>query len=126
MDPKLLAIIQAKRLVSYMNKTKWSSLAAEMLSGRHYRPMVQVKYVDENAITGFCHFEWCAVRDGFNCESIEWMRLDCLERPYLGRLADAKIIDHKTKLMTLLLELHISAEPEGGIVTIFGYKHGST
>jgi hypothetical protein len=125
MDPKLLSALESRRLVSFMNKSRWSSLVSAMLGQRCYRPQVQYKQVGREPDMGFTHFDWEAHRKGAWCEWIEWMRMDCAERAGRGKLADTKAIEHKDEIVGLLTALRIPFEDEGRYVVIYGYKDGS-
>ncbi|WP_444894538.1 DUF6678 family protein [Microbulbifer sp. TRSA001] len=123
MNEETLKFIEERRLVSYMNKTKWRELANAITSNSDFEPQVRLKYLrDLEAMPGFSLLDWEWVRYGqSNC--IEWMDIDPFKRERRGNLLSDRITDFSGFIATVLKKYNIPYSFENGCYRVWGYAN---
>jgi hypothetical protein len=125
MEKEILNYIRKHQLSSCMNNTKWKRLINAITSKKEYAPNVKIKLIfdksEEDEKIEFCPVWWKNIeQDGF--EVIEWLKINSIEKEYLGRLVEPKFTDHYEFIKKSIKKSNVNYEYENSIFTIYGYK----
>ncbi len=112
--------VNCHQLASAMNKTKWRELAVLMGSNKDFNPVVRIKYLLDDGISGFTHLDWEWVKFG-DAREIEWMEIDSIRRDYVGRLVEKEEVEFTDWIRAALLSKSIPFEETDSIFKIRGY-----
>lgn len=128
LNEKIIAEVEKRNLVSYMNNTKWHKLIEAIKSQMcdipiQYKTLFEVEVPNTYwTIYGDEHFDY------MNMAIIEWFKIACTikESKFVGRLFDpvTTIIDKEEELLQIFGKYNIPYEYDGderGFI-IYGYK----
>jgi hypothetical protein len=125
---KLIAIVTARGLTSYMNDTKWRELCAAVHEELPFPPAFEQKYLEAEAIYSRMDGSgqqrggggWDMSHFGF---WVEWTKV--MPRRFLarGKLVPPKVEDCKEAFTSILNRLRVPYVDDGDFIIIYG--HGS-
>ncbi len=107
--------------VSFMNNTRWRSLAEILSSQKEFEPMVRLKYLrDTEPMPGFSFLDWEWIKHG-NPACIEWMDIDPIKRERQGKLIPDKETDLRKYIKASLNKAKIKYSIEDRKFRVWGY-----
>ena len=119
MHPHMLKMIDDRKLVSAMNRTKWDRLAQAITVDSEFEPNVREKDLDEAEPSGFCLIDWTFSE--FNPALIEWIDIDPIKRKRVGALVPDIETDVSTYILDALKNSNVPYSIEGGKYRVWGY-----
>ncbi|QDQ87181.1 DUF6678 family protein [Corticimicrobacter populi] len=120
MHPRIRAFLDARGLVSVMNRTKWTELAEGLDRIGQNGPLASVRYLDPDVRSGKCHIDWPEfIRQG--PEWYEWLDVHAIEEIHRGRLVPPALIDHEKAIEACLQAVGVPYSRVGQDFRVWGY-----
>ena len=119
MNDDILKLVNQRQLVSVMNMTKWTELCNSFGSQDAISPNVRYKFISGDKIFGFSKVWWSQLL--IECQAIEWIDFELVEREYRGKLVSDKETDISEYIKSVFQAHSVPYSIEGKCFRVWGY-----